>query len=180
MHLLYNSAFAKRLVSIHGFFGSWIIFQHQTLSDLQVFPQMEWFGYITLKFSEWGRKNLCHFSFWEKILPLFSISQLEWNVIYTIFSLSQQPARALTGLNLTRRFALQKRMLLIWGYFTGSVTSFCLCAADCTACFQKETGDFRARPVQGAGADLCQAAAEGAPATPQASPHLQRPPHLQE
>lgn len=56
MHLLYNSAFAKCLVTIHGFFGSWIFFLHQSPSGSQIFQQMEWFGYTTLEFSEWGRK----------------------------------------------------------------------------------------------------------------------------
>lgn len=59
--------------------------------------------------------------------------------LYCIFSFTTA-CKSVNWANLNHRFALKKRMLLIWGYFTGSVTSFRLCAADCTACFQKATG----------------------------------------
>lgn len=54
----------------------------------------------------------------------------------------------------------------MWGYFTGSMTSFCLCAADCTDCFQKETGDLIDLPFQRLRADLFQEATHlrGSPA----------------
>ncbi|XP_054671961.1 dynein axonemal assembly factor 11-like [Grus americana] len=45
------------------------------------------------------------------------------------------------------------------------MTSFCLCAADRTGCFQKETGDFIDLPFRRPGANLFQEAAERAPST---------------
>jgi len=54
-------------------------------------------------------------------------------------------------------------MLLMRGCFTGSVTSFCLRAADCTGCFQKATGDLIDLPRRRPRAGLGQGAAEGAP-----------------
>lgn len=56
-------------------------------------------------------------------------------------------------------------MLLMWGFLTGSMTSFCLCASDCMGCFQKETRDFTALPFQKLSAVLRQEAAERTPYT---------------
>lgn len=61
-------------------------------------------------------------------------------------------------------------MPVMWGYFTGNVTSLGLCAADCTGCFQKETRDLLELPLRRAWAELSQEAAQASTSRPTGSP----------